>query len=165
MKYVGIALALILVGGACFSGGFYQGKIYQESMAIKQDKENWEKNVAEIDDLIARQNQTMGVMMDTQIRIFHYAKPHTAAISFCPECFEIMQRAKKDPKVIEDEFKKLEGLGGTKKPVTAPNAPADSKPAPDTKPATKLPEAKPATEQKPAETKPPMTDTKPETKK
>ncbi|MFO1021528.1 MAG: hypothetical protein U0903_12650 [Planctomycetales bacterium] len=140
MKHFGLALAFVLVAAASFGGGIlYQQAVgmSQQGAEIKKEKESWEQNIAEIDDLIARQNQTMGVMMDTQVRIFHYARPHEYPITACPECAEIIRRAKADPKLIEQEFEKLRGLKGTQKPDPAakPSEPAPPKTDAPAKPA------------------------------
>lgn len=138
MKHLGLAIAFLLVAAA----SFYAGTLSAQLKGAQAEKANWEQNIAEIDDLIARQNQTMGVMMDTQIRIFHYAKPHDAPIYGCPECAEILRKAKADPNKVEPEdASKILGLPGTKRA-----APPSNKPAEETKPTT--PE-KPSTPDKP----------------
>lgn len=155
MKHLGLAVAFILVAAA----SFYAGTLSSQLKGAQAEKANWEQNIAEIDDLIARQNQTMGVMMDTQIRIFHYAKPHDAPIYGCPECAEILRKAKADPNKVEPEDgSKILGLPGTKRAAPPANKPAEgSKPAdPPKSDAT----AKPAAPEKPATPDKPATDIK-----
>ena len=45
-------------------------------------------------------------IMDTQIRILHYAKPHTKPMWACPECAEIHERAKEEGSVSAFHLKK-----------------------------------------------------------
>ena len=72
-----------------------------------------EDEVENIYVLIQQINAREYTMMDTMIRIFHYAKPHEGPTRGCPECSEIHDRAKGvDTVTISrdqwNKFKKLE---------------------------------------------------------
>ena len=72
-----------------------------------------EDEVENIYVLIQQINAREYTMMDTMIRIFHYAKPHAGPTRGCPECSEIHDRAKGvDTVTISrdqwNKFKKLE---------------------------------------------------------
>lgn len=61
--------------------------------------------------LLQQINSREYTMMDTMIRIFHYAKPHKGPTWNCPECAEIHDRAKATDTVTIsrdqwEEFKK-----------------------------------------------------------
>ena len=72
-----------------------------------------EDEVENIYVLIKQINAREYTMMDTMIRIFHYAKPHEGPTCGCPECAEIHDRANGvDTVTISrdqwNKFKKLE---------------------------------------------------------
>jgi hypothetical protein len=45
-------------------------------------------------------------IMDTQVRTFHYAKPHAGPTRGCPECAEIYERVKRDGGIHASNFSK-----------------------------------------------------------
>lgn len=41
--------------------------------------------------LIEQQNASNYVIMDTEVRIFHYVRPHKHPVYFCPECIKLKE--------------------------------------------------------------------------
>lgn len=130
MKQLAWIVGYLVVAAVSFMAGSWS----QQLKAANAERREWEESVKDIDKLIAYQNSTMGTMMDTQVRIFHYVKPHKSPIMMCPECAEILRKAKEDP-LLE----KSEGDEELRRPQThtLPGKPPANPPAqPENKPTT-----------------------------
>ena len=51
-------------------------------------------------------------IMDTEVRILHYAKPHKHPMWACPECAEQKDREKNAQKKIQDQSRHKQGTEG-----------------------------------------------------
>ena len=54
-----------------------------------------EGNAEDVYTLMVSDSARLYTIMDTMIRVFHYAKPHNKPAWNCPECAEIHDKAKK----------------------------------------------------------------------
>lgn len=59
-------------------------------------QEEYEGHLDDVYFLMKSDSARLYTIMDTEIRILHYAKPHTHPMWACPECAEQKQRGEKD---------------------------------------------------------------------
>jgi|TARA_R110000824_G_scaffold375708_1_gene566646 hypothetical protein len=66
----------------------------EEKMKIAQKE--YEGHIEDIYFLMKSDGSKLYTIMDTEVRILHYAKPHKHTMVGCPECAEQKQRGEKD---------------------------------------------------------------------
>ena len=59
-------------------------------------QEEYEGHLDDVYFLMKSDSARLYTIMDTEIRILHYTKPHTHPTWACPECAEQKQRGEKD---------------------------------------------------------------------
>ena len=73
--------------------------LFQNQQEMRQDvvdlHSEVEGNAEDVYTLMSSDGARLYTIMDTMIRVFHYAKPHKKPAWNCPECAEIHERAKK----------------------------------------------------------------------
>ena len=71
--------------------------LYQQQVFVDQQKKDMAFMKDHLEGLYrnsAAENARTYTIMDTIVRIFHYAKPHAGPTRGCPECAEIMKQSK-----------------------------------------------------------------------
>lgn len=86
------------------------GMLFYEHQQLKAQvtslEEDISNNAEDTYTLLASDGARLYTIMDTLIRIFHYAKPHKQPAWNCPECSEIHEKAKKNGSVSTANLKK-----------------------------------------------------------
>jgi hypothetical protein len=62
-------------------------------------REDYKKDLEDVYTLMKGDSSRLYTIMDTEVRILHYAKPHTHPMWACPECSEQKDREKLDESV------------------------------------------------------------------
>jgi hypothetical protein len=97
----------VVMAALCFLIAISMGyTLYQQQMVIDRQEQDMAFIKEHLEDIYgnsARENARTYTIMDTIIRIFHYAKPHKGPTWNCPECSEIHDKSKgkEKPKVKE----------------------------------------------------------------
>ena len=65
---------------------------------MKKDIDYIKEEMDEIYGMKAREEAKAYVLMDTMIRVFHYAKPHKTPQPACPECDSLIRKGLELPK-------------------------------------------------------------------
>jgi ribosomal protein L23 len=88
----------VTVAFLCFAIAISMGyTLYQQQMVIQKQEKDMDLIKDHLEGLYtnsARENARTYTIMDTIIRIFHYAKPHKGPTWNCPECAEIHDKSK-----------------------------------------------------------------------
>lgn len=87
MKSIFYTITLLSVGvliGLTINNSVYLKKLDKEQTVIQQ-------TFVDILKLQEANNNSIFVIQDTLIRIFHYTKPHKEPINGCPECAEFIK--------------------------------------------------------------------------
>ena len=83
----------------------------EEVVSLEKKMETAQKEYeGHLDDvyfLMKSDSARLYTIMDTEVRILHYAKPHTHPMWACPECAEQKQRGEKDD--VQSRHKHVEG--------------------------------------------------------
>ena len=83
----------------------------EEVVSLEKKMETAQKEYeGHLDDvyfLMKSDSARLYTIMDTEVRILHYAKPHTHPMWACPECAEQKQRGEKDD--VRSRHKHVEG--------------------------------------------------------
>jgi hypothetical protein len=88
----------VTVAFLCFAVAISMGyTLYQQQTVIQKQEQDMafiKDNLEGLYTNSARENARTYTIMDTIIRIFHYAKPHKGPTWNCPECSEIHDKSK-----------------------------------------------------------------------
>ena len=63
---------------------------------ISRSREAYKKDLDDVNYLMKSDSSKLYTIMDTEIRILHYAKPHKEPMWCCPECAEQKKRSDLD---------------------------------------------------------------------
>jgi len=92
--------------------GFFVGVLVSKSV-YQPDKEVLDKQFNEIYKTLEGSSQYLYNISDTQIRISHYATPHTEFEDLCPECGDLWGKKKENVVAINtEELERLRALTG-----------------------------------------------------
>jgi len=101
--------------------------IERQGTIIKQHEEDMayiRETVDETYRTAVVENTRAYVIMDTLIRIFHYAKPHTETMHGCPECAKIMEKGLPNKNMPGE---RLNRPARPEKPINAKSIPSSRK--------------------------------------
>lgn len=88
----------VIISCLCFAIAISIGyTLYQQQMVIQKQEQDMafiKDNLEGLYTNSAAENARTYTIMDTIIRIFHYAKPHKGPTWNCPECSEIRDKSK-----------------------------------------------------------------------
>lgn len=76
----------------CIAFTIQSAIVYNEVATLRSEVE---ASTEDVYTLMSSDGARLYTIMDTMIRVFHYAKPHKAPAWNCPECAEIHEKAKK----------------------------------------------------------------------
>ncbi len=79
--------------------------LLEEKMETAQKE--YEGHLDDVYFLMKSDSARLYTIMDTEVRILHYAKPHKHPMWACPECAEQKQRGEKDD--VQSRHKHVEG--------------------------------------------------------
>ena len=108
MNKLMIVLVLAVSGLAGQNAMVYKAQLEtQEEMIETQQQMNG--HMEDYYTLMKSDSGRLYTIMDTIIRIFHYAKPHKEAVWSCTECSEIHDRVKTNDMITisRDQYKRL----------------------------------------------------------
>lgn len=97
-KWIMIVVLLGVVAGT-IQHAFLREEVGSLNVAIKQARKDYEKDLEDVYFLMKSDSSRLYTIMDTEIRILHYSKPHTEPMWCCPECAEQKKRASLDEPV------------------------------------------------------------------
>ena len=80
----------------CVASTTQNAILYNEVATLRGEVET---NAEDVYTLMSSDGARLYTIMDTVIRVFHYAKPHKKPSWACPECAEIHEKAKKEGSV------------------------------------------------------------------
>ena len=104
------------VGASCYQTFLLcdQTKLLQDR--ISATSEEFDEHMEDIYLLMQSDSSKLYTIMDTEIRILHYAKPHKHVMLGCPECSEQKDREKLNAqKKIQSENGHKHGPAGSEK--------------------------------------------------
>jgi|TARA_B100000029_G_scaffold210111_1_gene207917 hypothetical protein len=97
----------VVMATLCFCVAISMGyTLYQQQVVIDRQEQDMAFIKEHLEDIYgnsARENARTYTIMDTIIRIFHYAKPHKGPTWNCPECSEIHDKSKGEGKTKTKE--------------------------------------------------------------
>ena len=104
-KVVVMMLVLITVAFTVQSAVLFQNQqeMRQDIVDLQSDVDGHAEDVYV---LMRSDSARLYTIMDTMIRVFHYAKPHKSPAWNCPECSDIHDKAKKAGSVSVANIKK-----------------------------------------------------------
>ena len=108
MNKLMIVLVLAVGGLGAQNAMVYKAQLEtQEEMLETQGQMNG--HMEDYYTLMKSDSSRLYTIMDTLVRIFHYAKPHEKSSWSCPECAEIYDRSKSVDTITisRDQYKKL----------------------------------------------------------
>lgn len=116
MKFFCIGVLLVaILAGEVFDRAEYRRHVREIGAALDEvgaRLRSIEEDVDDLDKLAQSAGNTNYIVMDTLVRVFHYAKPHKAPINGCPECFVYKQRHERQVK------ERADGLDDPRKSAT-----------------------------------------------
>ncbi len=110
---------------------------------VSEDQSATDAKFEEIYVIIKETGDYIIQMGDTNVRNFHYAKPHDSFMMFCPECAELW--GKKKEGIVEVPVDRLKKLRALKPPFPAYQREALSLPTPSDERTASRPVEKPTT--------------------
>lgn len=87
-----LAVFVLLVANFVFTG-LHSSNLRRD---FAKAREGYEKDLEDVYTLMKGDSSRLYTIMDTEVRILHYAKPHKHTMWACPECAEQKDREKLD---------------------------------------------------------------------
>ena len=100
-----LATLVAVVGASVYQTRLLCQKVEHLESRISETSEEFDEHMNDIYLLMQSDGSKLYTIMDTEVRILHYAKPHKHTMLGCPECAEQKDRGK-----ILDE--KIQGKSG-----------------------------------------------------
>jgi hypothetical protein len=79
---------------------------------VETAQKEYEGHIEDVYFLMKSNGSILYTIMDTEVRILHYAKPHKHTVIGCPECVEQKQRGEKDDVQSRDKHDEGEKEAG-----------------------------------------------------
>ena len=92
-----------VVGASAYQTRLLCQKVESLEHRVSETSEEFDEHMNDIYLLMQSDSSKLYTIMDTEVRILHYAKPHKHTMVGCPECAEQKDREKNAQKKIQGE--------------------------------------------------------------
>ena len=111
---LGVLAAVVTVGASSYQTRLLCQKVELLENRISETSEEFDEHMEDIYLLMKMDSSRLYTIMDTEVRILHYTKPHKHATFGCSECAEQKDRGKNAQKEVQNLYRYQQGSEGIK---------------------------------------------------